>query len=270
MIRYLIIVLTGIIYSCGIPTDNNEITTKDQMKADLEGDRLWSRELKKRISVYEEALEKGSLTIIASSLKLYEDAEELLGKVKQALDRFNIALERQKERVARVREIPSPGQQQTYLEKKEELNKTQEAVQQAEFDFLQNLKEGGFRLYTPEARLQEMEEDVFTITAQMIKLESEIEGRRKTVAEFLGVKDRERKLVQLGRELNEIEELYARVLVQRKKLDKIVRLATRDLRRVDYYWMGNGFPEKDFDRAFTNNVRKTESLVEELSQLLDQ
>ncbi len=267
--RYPVIILVCLFISCGIPVDDPNAVTKDQMKTDLEGAQLWSLQIESKLSVYDKALEKGSLILISSSLDMYKNAEKSLEMVGNTLDSYNSALEIQKEGAARVKDMPSPGQQQTYLEMKSELKKTEEAVHQAELDFLNGLAEGGFRLFIPVDRIREMEEKALNITIQMDKLVEEIEKRRDVVASLIGENDRERKLVKLGSELNEIEELYAKVNVNRKELDKTIRLTSRDLRRVDYYWIGEGFPQKEFHLEFEKNLEKTESLVSELVELLE-
>ena len=73
----------------------------------------------------------------------------------------------------------------------------------------------------------------------------------------------------MGIKLNEIEDLFAKVNIQRNKLEKIIRLTSKDLSRVDYYWIGKGFPDQKFDVEFEETLKKTKSLVVELSELLE-
>ncbi|HIA86841.1 MAG TPA: hypothetical protein EYO08_07150 [Candidatus Marinimicrobia bacterium] len=267
--RYFVIVLISFIVSCGIPVDDPNAVTKGKMLSELEGARLWYRQMKVNLNLYETALQKESLILISANLEMYKNSELSVKNIDTVLDRYQLILKVQKAGIERAKETPSPGQQQTYLERKEELKSTQDAVRQAVLLFHKSLAEGGFRLLTPKVRIREMNESTFDITSQMVKSENEINKRREAVAEHFGVNERKRKLKRLGIKLNEIEDLYAKVNIQRNKLEKIIRLTSKDLSRVDYYWIGKGFPDQKFDVEFEETLKKTKSLVVELSELLE-
>ncbi len=267
--RYFVIVLISFIVSCGIPVDDPNAVTKGKMLSELEGARLWYRQMKVNLNLYETALQKEFLILISANLEMYKNSELSVKNIDTVLDRYQLILKVQKAGIERAKETPSPGQQQTYLERKEELKSTQDAVRQAVLLFHKSLAEGGFRLLTPKVRIREMNESTFDITSQMVKSENEINKRREAVAEHFGVNERKRKLKRLGIKLNEIEDLYAKVNIQRNKLEKIIRLTSKDLSRVDYYWIGKGFPDQKFDVEFEETLKKTKSLVVELSELLE-
>ncbi len=267
--RYLLFILISLIFSCGIPVDDPNAVTKDQMELELESALLWSLQFRDKLTVYEEALESESLILISNNLHMYKNAESKLKTVGTELDSYHSIMDIQKKDLARIKETPSPGQMQTYRERKSELKKTHEVILETELQFHNNLAEGGFRLLTPEARIYEMKEVAFEITTQLVELEKEIVEKRETVASLIGVKERKLKLTKLGNELNEIEELYAKVNVHRNELEKIIRLTSMRLSRVDYYWVGDGFSDQKFDLEFEETVRKTKSQVVELSERIN-
>jgi len=267
--RYLLFILISLIFSCGIPVDDSNAVTKDQMELELESALLWSLKFQDKLTVYEEALESKSLILISNNLHMYKNAESKLKTVGTELDSYHSTMDIQKKDLVRIKETPSPGQMQTYRERKSELKKTHEVILETELQFHNNLAEGGFRLLTPEARIREMKEVAFEITTQLVELEKEIEEKRETVASLIGVKERKLKLTKLGNELNEIEELYAKVNVHRNELEKIIRLTSMRLSRVDYYWVGDGFSDQKFDLEFEETVRKTKSQVVELSERIN-
>ena len=267
--RYLLFILISLIFSCGIPVDDPNAVTKDQMELELESALLWSLKFQDKLTVYEEALESKSLILISNNLHMYKNAESKLKTVGTELDSYHSTMDIQKKDLVRIKETPSPGQMQTYRERKSELKKTHEVILETELQFHNNLAEGGFRLLTPEARIYEMKEVAFEITTQLVELEKEIEEKRETVASLIGVKERKLKLTKLGNELNEIEELYAKVNVHRNELEKIIRLTSMRLSRVDYYWVGDGFSDQKFDLEFEETVRKTKSQVVELSERIN-
>ncbi len=267
--RYLLFILISLIFSCGIPVDDPNAVTKDQMELELESALLWSLQFRDKLTVYEEALESESLILISNNLHMYKNAESKLKIVGTELDSYHSIMDIQKKDLARIKETPSPGQMQTYRERKSELKKTHEVILETELQFHNNLAEGGFRLLTPEDRIREMKEVAFDITTQLVELEKEIEEKRETVASLIGLKERKLKLTKLGNELNEIEELYAKVNVHRNELEKIIRLTSMRLSRVDYYWVGDGFSDQKFDLEFEETVRKTKSQVVELSERIN-
>ena len=267
--RYLLFILISLIFSCGIPVDDPNAVTKDQMELELESALLWSLKFQDKLTVYEEALESKSLILISNNLHMYKNAESKLKIVGTELDSYHSIMDIQKKDLARIKETPSPGQMQTYRERKSELKKTHDVILETELQFHNKLAEGGFRLLTPEARIYEMKEVAFEITTQLVELEKEIEEKRETVASLIGLKERKLKLTKLGNELNEIEELYAKVNVHRNELEKIIRLTSMRLSRVDYYWVGDGFSDQKFDLEFEETVRKTKSQVVELSERIN-
>ena len=267
--RYLLFILISLIFSCGIPVDDPNAVTKDQMELELESALLWSLQFRDKLTVYEEALESESLILISNNLHMYKNAESKLKTVGTELDSYHSVMDIQKKDLARIKETPSPGQMQTYRERKSELKKTHDVILETELQFHNKLAEGGFRLLTPEARIYEMKEVAFEITTQLVELEKEIEEKRETVASLIGLKERKLKLTKLGNELNEIEELYAKVNVHRNELEKIIRLTSMRLSRVDYYWVGDGFSDQKFDLEFEETVRKTKSQVVELSERIN-
>jgi len=267
--RYLLFILISLIFSCGIPVDDPNAVTKDQMELELESALLWSLKFQDKLTVYEEALESKSLILISNNLHMYKNAESKLKTVGTELDSYHSIMDIQKKDLVRIKETPSPGQMQTYRERKSELKKTHEVILETELQFHNNLAEGGFRLLTPEDRIREMKEVAFHITTQLVELEKEIVEKRETVASLIGVKERKLKLTKLGNELNEIEELYAKVNVHRNELEKIIRLTSMRLSRVDYYWVGDGFSDQKFDLEFEETVRKTKSQVVELSERIN-
>ena len=267
--RYLLFILISLIFSCGIPVDDPNAVTKDQMELELESALLWSLQFRDKLTVYEEAMESESLILISNNLHMYKNAESKLKIVGTELDSYHSIMDIQKKDLARIKETPSPGQMQTYRERKSELKKTHEVILETELQFHNNLAEGGFRLLTPEARIYEMKEVAFEITTQLVELEKEIEEKRETVASLIGLKERKLKLTKLGNELNEIEELYAKVNVHRNELEKIIRLTSMRLSRVDYYWVGDGFSDQKFDLEFEETVRKAKSQVVELSERIN-
>jgi hypothetical protein len=267
--RYLLIAFISFIVSCGVPVDDPNAVTKSQMLSELEGASFWYRQMKGNVDLYKTALQKESLILISANLIMYKNSEVSVKNIDTALDSYQLIIKVQKKGIERVNKTPSPGQRQTYFERKEKLNRAQVDVREADLLFHNSLAEGGFRLLTPKVRIGEMKEKTFEITSQLVKSESEIHKRRKAVAEHLGEKERKRNLTRLGTELNEIEDLYAKVNVQRNKLDKIIRLTSKDLSRVDYYWKGGGFPDQKFDIEFEETVKKTKSLVAELVELLE-
>jgi hypothetical protein len=239
------------------------------MELELESALLWSLKFQDKLTVYEEALESKSLILISNNLHMYKNAESKLKTVGTELDSYHSIMDIQKKDLVRIKETPSPGQMQTYRERKSELKKTHEVILETELQFHNNLAEGGFRLLTPEDRIREMKEVAFDITTQLVELEKEIVEKRETVASLIGVKERKLKLTKLGNELNEIEELYAKVNVHRNELEKIIRLTSMRLSRVDYYWVGDGFSDQKFDLEFEETVRKTKSQVVELSERIN-
>ncbi len=267
--RYLLFILISLIFSCGIPVDDPNAVTKDQMELELESALLWSLQFRDKLTVYEEAMESESLILISNNLHMYKNAESKLKTVGTELDSYHSIMDIQKKDLARIKETPSPGQMQTYRERKSELKKTHDVILETELQFHNKLAEGGFRLLTPEARIYEMKEVAFEITTQLVELEKEIVEKRETVASLIGVKERKLKLTKLGNELNEIEELYAKVNVHRNELEKIIRLTSMRLSRVDYYWVGDGFSDQKFDLEFEETVRKTKSQVVELSERIN-
>jgi hypothetical protein len=59
--RYLLFILISLIFSCGIPVDDPNAVTKDQMELELESALLWSLKFQDKLTVYEEALESNLL-----------------------------------------------------------------------------------------------------------------------------------------------------------------------------------------------------------------
>ena len=267
--KYLLFIIISLIFSCGIPVNDPNAVTKDQMELELESALIWSLQFRDKLTVYEEALESESLILISNNLHMYKNAESKLKTVGRELDSYHSVMDIQKRDLARIKETPSPGQMQTYGERKSELKKTHDVILETELQFHNNLAEGGFRLLTPEARISEMKEVAFHITTQLVELEKEIGEKRETVASLIGLKERKLKLTKLGNELNEIEELYAKVNVHRNELEKIIRLTSMRLSRVDYYWVGDGFSDQKFDLEFEETVRKAKSQVVELSERIN-
>ena len=113
--RYFVIVLISFIVSCGIPVDDPNAVTKGKMLSELEGTRLWYRQMKVNLNLYETALQKESLILISANLEMYKNLELSVKNIDTVLDRYQLILKVQKAGIERAKETPSPGQQQTYL-----------------------------------------------------------------------------------------------------------------------------------------------------------
>ena len=90
--RYFVIVLISFIVSCGIPVDDPNAVTKGKMLSELEGARLWYRQMKVNLNLYETALQKDFLILISANLEMYKNSELSVKNIDTVLDRYQLIL----------------------------------------------------------------------------------------------------------------------------------------------------------------------------------
>ena len=226
----------------------------------------WADEMEVQLIIYREAFEELTLEFMKIDMESYKVINNDLKNIEDEFESFLDELDEQARYSGNFAFRGAESEERTEDSKK--LNKLQKNIERGIKNISSKYAELGYTRVESKKRIVEMENEKMMNSIKLEQYESKIGGKQIEVAGLLGDDSSKQRLEELGKELNQLENLYQQVSSEQEKLDKIIRLTRRDLKDVHYYWVGPSYKEKIFDRAFRERQKIIAGILDDMDIII--